>query len=211
MTLSVAVDAKMQEITVWTRGVTLAKEARDTATLLAKAGGLEGKYVQSFDNYVDLPDRINVPVRNYARISTEPIKTFYEYENYQPDIVVLAEETMVKGIDILEGIKDGCVVVINTARDPKSLLKWMSPKANLKKVKAVAAIDANILGLAVKLTFDGTEGASDSTSVGAGIGAAIAGAVAKATGCVKLESVKSVAENKNAVMQGWENVKVIKL
>ena len=211
MTLSVAVDAKMQEITVWTRGETLAKEARDTATLLAKAGGLEEKYVQSFDNYVDLPDRINVPVRNYARISPEPIKTFYEYENYQPDIVVLAEETLVKGVNILEGIKDNCVVVINTARDPKSLLKWMSPKENMKKVKTVAAIDANALGLTVKLTFDGTEGCSDDTKVGAGVGAAIAGAVAKVTGCVKLDSLLSVAENKMAVNQGFENVKVLNL
>ena len=71
MTLAVAVDAKMQEVTVWTRGVTLAKEARDTATLLAKAGSLEGKYNQFFDNYVDLPDRIGVPVKSYARISPE--------------------------------------------------------------------------------------------------------------------------------------------
>jgi len=56
MTLSVEIDPNMVEITVWTRGVTLAKEARDVATLLAAAGASEGKYTQSFDNYVDLPD-----------------------------------------------------------------------------------------------------------------------------------------------------------
>ena len=38
MTLSVEIDPKMVEITVWTRGVQLAKEARDVATLLAVAG-----------------------------------------------------------------------------------------------------------------------------------------------------------------------------
>lgn len=75
--LSVAIDAKMQEITVWTRGVTLAKEARDVATLLAKAGKTEGKFTQSFDNYVDLPDRIGVACKSYARISPEPIETYY--------------------------------------------------------------------------------------------------------------------------------------
>ncbi|MBU2701820.1 Pyruvate/2-oxoacid:ferredoxin oxidoreductase gamma subunit [Sporomusaceae bacterium BoRhaA] len=211
MTLSVAVDAKMQEITVWTRGVTLAKEARDTATLLAKAGGLEGKYVQSFDNYVDLPDRINVACKSYARISSEPIETYYEYENYKPDIVVLAEETLVKGHDILGGAKEGCVVVINTARDPQSLLKWISPKENLKKVKAVATVDANALGHSVMLTFDGTEGCFDDTKIGAGVGAAIAGATAKASGCVKLDSLKSLAENPQAVQQGFDAVKVLTL
>ncbi|HMM19811.1 MAG TPA: 2-oxoacid:acceptor oxidoreductase family protein [Selenomonadales bacterium] len=211
MTLAVAIDAKMQEVTVWTRGVTLAKEARDTATLLAKAGKQEGKYVQSFDNYVDLPDRIGVPVKSYARLSPEPIETYYEYENYHPDVVVLAEETLVKGNDILKGAKPGCVVVINTARKPETLIKWISPKAELPKVKALACIDANVLGAGVMLTFDGTEGAGDDTKIGAGVGAAIAGAVAKVTGFVKLESLVDIAENKTAVRQGWENVSIMPL
>ncbi|EGO62169.1 oxalate oxidoreductase subunit delta [Acetonema longum] len=211
MTLAVAIDSKMLEVTVWTRGVTLAKEARDTATLLAKAGKTEGKHVQSFDNYVDLPDRIGVPVKSYARISPEPIETFYEYENYRPDVVVLAEETLVKGNDILKGAKPGCVVVINTARKPETLLKWILPKENLKNVKAVACINANVLGAGVMLTFDGTEGAGDDTKIGAGVGAAIAGAVAKATGCVKLDSLVSIAENKTAVKQGYDTVTVLPL
>lgn len=211
MTLAVAVDAKMQEVTVWTRGVTLAKEARDTATLLAKAGSLEGKYNQFFDNYVDLPDRINVPVKSYARLSPEPIETYYEYENYRPDVVVLAEETMVKGNDVLKGCKEGCVVVINTKRDVNKLLKYLSPKENVSKVKAVAAIDADALGAGVFHTFDGTEGCIDDTKIGAGVGAAMAAAVAKASGIVKLESLLKIAENKKAVQQGWDAVQVVTL
>jgi len=211
MTLAVAVDAKMQEVTVWTRGVTLAKEARDTATLLAKAGKLEGKFNQSFDNYVDLPDRINVPVKSYARISPEPIETFYEYENYRPDVIVLAEETLVKGNDILKGCKDGCVVVINTKRDINNLIKYMSPKENVSKVKAVAAIDADALGAGVFHTFDGTEGCIDDTKIGAGVGAAMAAAVAKASGIVKLESLLEIADNKKAVQQGWDAVQLVNL
>ncbi|MBP2638189.1 MAG: Oxalate oxidoreductase subunit delta [Firmicutes bacterium] len=210
MTLAVAVDAKMQEVTVWTRGVTLAKEARDTATLLAKAGKLEGKFNQSFDNYVDLPDRINVPVKSYARISPEPIETFYEYENYRPDVIVLAEETLVKGNDILKGCKDGCVVVINTKRDINNLIKYMSPKENVSKVKAVAAIDADALGAGVFHTFDGTEGCIDDTKIGAGVGAAMAAAVAKASGIVKLESLLEIADNKKAVQQGWDAVLILR-
>ena len=209
MTLAVAVDAKMQEVTVWTRGVTLAKEARDTATLLAKAGNLEGKYNQFFDNYVDLPDRIGVPVKSYARISPEPIETYYEYENYHPDVVVLAEETLIKGNDILKGCKDGTVVVINTKRDVNKLVKYLSPKENLGKVKALAAIDADALGAGVFHTFDGTEGCIDDTKIGAGVGAAMAAAAAKASGIVKLESLLKIAENKTAVQQGWENVVIL--
>ena len=211
MTLAVAVDAKMQEVTVWTRGVTLAKEARDTATLLAKAGSLEGKYHQFFDNYVDLPDRIGVPVKSYARLSPEPIETFYEYENYRPDIVVLAEETLVKGNDVLKGCKEGCVVVINTKRDINNLIKWLSPKEYVSRVKSVAAIDADALGAGVFHTFDGTEGCIDDTKIGAGVGAAMAAAVAKASGIVKLETLLKIAENKKAVQQGWDAVQVVAL
>lgn len=211
MTLSVAIDPHMLEITVWTRGVTLAKEARDTATLLAQAGKKEGKYTQSFDNYVDLPDRVGVACKSYARISPEPIETFYEYENYHPDIVVLTEETLVKGQPLLRGVKKDCVVVVNSARDPGKLLKWLSPKESLPFVKAIACINANALGAGVTLTFDGTEGSADNTKIGAGVGAALAGAVAKVSGCVKLDSLLSVAENKQAVQQGYDQVVVLPL
>ncbi len=208
--LSVAIDAKMQEITVWTRGVTLAKEARDVATLLAKAGKTEGKFTQSFDNYVDLPDRIGVACKSYARISPEPIETYYEYENYKPDIVVLCEETMVKGHAFLNGAKPGCVVVVNTARDVKSLLKWIPAEA-LKNVKAIATIDANAFDAGVMLTFDGTEGCADDTTIGAGVGAAIAGAVVKASGCVKLSNVIAAAVNAGAAQKGYDAAKVLVL
>jgi pyruvate ferredoxin oxidoreductase gamma subunit len=209
MTQAVAIDAKMREITVWTRGVTLAKEARDVATLIAKAGAVEGLYMQSFDNYVDLPDRIGVACRNYARLSPEPIETYYDYENYHPDVVVIAEETMVRGIKVLEGIKPGAVVIINTARDPQTLLKYLTPQENLKNVKTIAIIDANSFGAGVNLSLG--EGADDFANVGAGVGAVIAGAVAKATGYVKLDSVVKIAENKAAVKQGWDKVVVMPL
>lgn len=211
MTLAVNVDANMLEITVWTRGVIQAKEARDTATLLAQAGKKEGKYTQSFDNYVDLPDRIGVACKSYARISTEPIEAFYEYENYRPDIIVLTEETLVKGQPLLKGAKKDCVVIVNSARDPGKLLKWLSPRENLPLVKAIACVDANAMGAGVTLTFDGTEGSADNTKIGAGVGAALAGAVAKVSNCVKLESLLTTADNKQAVQQGYDRVVVLPL
>lgn len=209
MTLPADVDQRMVEITVWTRGVTLAKEARDTATLLGLAGKSEGKHTQSFDDYVDLPDRIGVACRSYARISPDPIATVYEYENHHPEIIVLAEETMIKDQPYLDGAKAGCVIVVNTAREPEALVKWLAPKESLPLLKALACIDANSFGAGVTLTFDGTEGAADDTKIGAGIGAAIAGATAKASGCVTLESLLAQADNKEAVQKGWDLVKVL--
>ena len=84
--------AHVHEITVWTRGVVKDKEGRDVANGIARAADREGKFTQAFDNYVDLPDRVNVPVRKYARISEDEIEMRYEYENDRPEVVVLVDE-----------------------------------------------------------------------------------------------------------------------
>ena len=39
--------AKVTEITVWTRGVVMDKEARDVANAFAQAAKMEGKFVQA--------------------------------------------------------------------------------------------------------------------------------------------------------------------
>ena len=67
--------AKVYEITVWTRGVTMDKEGRDIANAFARALEMEGKFVQAFDNYEDLPDRVLVTTRKYVRISDEEIES----------------------------------------------------------------------------------------------------------------------------------------
>ncbi len=51
-----------------------------------------------------------------------------------------------KGHNFLKGAKPGCVVVINSARDPEKLLKWIQPQEALKLVKAIGVIDANSPG-----------------------------------------------------------------
>jgi len=120
--------AHVQEITVWTRGVVKDKEGRDVANGIAKAADKEGKFTQAFDNYVDLPDRVNVPVRKYARISDDDIEMKYEYENEKPQVVVVVDATLVKGIDVLRGVeKDGVLVVNTTRMESPASRRWTSP------------------------------------------------------------------------------------
>ena len=99
--------AKVTEITVWTRGVVMDKEARDIANAFAQAAKMEGKFIQAFDNYEDLPDRVLVTTRKYVRISEEDIEMKYLYTNNHPDIVVVVEPTIVKGINVLRGFPKG--------------------------------------------------------------------------------------------------------
>lgn len=192
------------EITIWASGVIQDAEGRDTANTIATAAAREGKYVQSFDNYVDLPDRVNVPVRKYARISSEEIQEKYLYENEHPSVVVLVEPTFIKGFNILRGMKKGGVLIINTDREIDDLLKFLPNKDLLK---TIAKIDAYKFTETVVDDFMDIEGAS-SKEVGRGIGAVLAGAVAKVTGLYKLESLKSVVKNKVAAEKGYENVEI---
>ena len=87
--------AKVNEITVWARGVLQDKEGRDVINAFGQALIKEGKFAQSFDNYEDLPDRVLVPLRKYVRYSDEEIEHKYLYTNDHPEIVVILEPTIV--------------------------------------------------------------------------------------------------------------------
>ena len=199
--------SKVKEITIWASGVTQDAEARDTANCIAAAASKEGKYVQAFDNYVDLPDRVNVPVRKYARISSEEIQEKYLYENEHPNIVVLVEPTLIKGFNILRGMPKGGMLVLNTDSDPEEFLKFL-PNKNL--LKAIATIDVSKATDAIVDDFMDIEGAS-SAVLGRGVGAVLAGAVAKVSGDFKLESLKKVVQNLDAAEKGYNNVKIKEL
>ena len=81
------------ELTVWSRGIIMDKEARDVSTCIATAARKLGYHAENVSDYVDDPDRTNCLVRRYARFADEPILDRFVYENPHPDWVVLVEET----------------------------------------------------------------------------------------------------------------------
>lgn len=190
------------QITTWARGVLQNKDARDVVFALASAGSKEGKYAQAWENYVDLPDRVGVPVRAYARVSEEPILSKYIYENENPDVVVLTEEALVKGNDVLAGIKPGGVLIVNTKRDPQYILKFLKDTTYLG---TIGCVDATGVAGYVQ-TLSGAEGATDASGIGVGAGAVLAGAVVKAKPFVKPESVFSSVKNEQACRYGYNEV-----
>ena len=193
--------AHVHEITIWTRGVVKDKEGRDVANGIAKAADKEGKFTQAFDNYVDLPDRVNVPLRKYARISDQDIEMKYDYENEKPEVVVVVDATIVKGINILRGVDDG-ILVVNTKRSPEEILKFIPEKSHLK---AIACVDGDGICGTSTVDFSGSEGGVDTAGLGAGLAAPLLGAVARATGLIKLESLAAVVKNREALFKGHES------
>ena len=199
--------AKVTEITVWTRGVVMDKEARDVANAFAQAAKMEGKFVQAFDNYEDLPDRVLVTTRKYVRISDQEIQMKYLYVNEHPDVVVIAEPTIVKGINILKGMPEGGLLLINTNRPIEYMLKFI-PNADI--LGAIATVDADGISGIRTVDFSGSEGGVDAAGVGAGIAAPIVGAMAKVTGMAKKENLAKVISDVAAMERGYQEVKIQK-
>ncbi len=199
--------AKVTEITVWTRGVVMDKEARDISNAFAQAAKIEGKFVQAFDNYEDLPDRVLVTTRKYARISDEEIEMKYLYTNAHPNVVVIVEPTIVKGINVLKGMPDGGLLLINTNRPIDYMLKFI-PNADV--LGAIAIVDADGISGIRTVDFSGSEGGVDAAGVGAGLAAPILGAMAKVTGMVKKENIAKIITNVAAMERGFNEVKIQK-
>ncbi len=195
----------LTEITVWYRGITEGKISRDIVNSLAKAADKEGNFTQAFDNYGDLPDRVYVPCRSYARISDTPIAEPYLYENDNPAIVAVIEPTMVKGVPVLNGLRPGGVLVVNTDKDPDELLKHMGD-LDLSNVAAIATIRGG--GGALEGALSGIEGATDASGIGGGAAGPVAGAIAKISGVVDLASLEATVVDPAGVRRGYEEVKV---
>jgi hypothetical protein len=211
------------ELTVWSRGIIMDKEARDVSTSIATAARKLGYYAENVSDYVDDPDRTNCLVRRYARFADTPILDRFVYENPHPDWVVLVEETIIKAVNFFRGTEDGSgVLVVNSARDPGYLLKFL-PDAMTKKLSKLVVVDA--VGLAEQrgsspwmfvrdlseLAFDrmSTEGAVERLAIGLGIAAPLIGALVAATGDLPIDEVASVVADRDAMLRGAEQHKVI--
>ena len=211
------------ELTVWSRGIIMDKEARDVSTCIATAARRLGYYAENVSDYVDDPDRTNCLVRRYARFADEPILDRFVYENPHPDWVVLVEETIIKAVNFFRGTPPaGGVLVINSARDPQYLLKFL-PENMLAKLDKLVVVDAT--GLAEQrgsspwmfvrdlseLAFDrmSTEGAVERLAIGRGIAAPLIGALVAATGELPVDAVAEVVADRDAMLRGAEKHTVV--
>lgn len=106
--------AKMVEIRWHGRG---GQGAKTASLLLAEAAFDTGKYIQGFPEYG--PERMGAPITAYNRISDEKITVHSNI--YEPDYVVVVDETLIASVDVLAGLKEGGAVVINSSKDPEEI------------------------------------------------------------------------------------------
>ena len=91
--------------------------AKTASLLLADAAFNTGKYIQGFPEYG--PERMGAPITAYNRISTKPITIHSNI--YEPDYVVVVDDTLLDSVDVTAGLKPTGAIVINTTKDSEFL------------------------------------------------------------------------------------------
>lgn len=91
--------------------------AKTAALLLADVAFTTGLQVQGFPEYG--PERMGAPITAYNRLSTEPILVHSNI--YEPDLVVVVDESLVGPVDVTAGVKADGAVIVNSARSAQEV------------------------------------------------------------------------------------------
>ena len=91
--------------------------AKTASLLLADAAFNTGKYIQGFPEYG--PERMGAPITAYNRISDTPITVHSNI--YEPDFVVVVDDTLLESVNVTAGLKKEGAIVINTTKSPEYL------------------------------------------------------------------------------------------
>ena len=95
--------------------------AKTASLLLADAAFNTGKYIQGFPEYG--PERMGAPITAYNRISNEPITIHSNI--YEPDYVVVVDDTLLESVDVTSGLKETGAIIINSTKDGEELKKLL--------------------------------------------------------------------------------------
>lgn len=112
--------------------------AKTASLLLADAAFNTGKYIQGFPEYG--PERMGAPITAYNRISDERLTIHSNI--YEPDYVVVVDDTLIASVDVTAGLKEDGAIIINTPRSPEEV------KPYLKGYKGkVCTVDARTISI----------------------------------------------------------------
>ncbi|HEX21448.1 MAG TPA: pyruvate synthase [Actinobacteria bacterium] len=111
--------------------VTAAKLVAETALEL-------DKFFQASPEYG--PERMGAPLRAFTRISDEPINIHCNIVN--PNIVIVLDATLLKTVNVTDGLTDDGVIIINTELTPAEIRQ----EHDIKKFK-VFTVDASKIAI----------------------------------------------------------------
>lgn len=95
--------------------------AKTAALLLADVAFKTGKFVQGFPEYG--PERMGAPITAYNRISSDPITVHSNI--YEPDYVVVVDDSLLDSIDVTRGLSPKGAVIINSEYTKEELMQHL--------------------------------------------------------------------------------------
>lgn len=178
----------MKEIRLHGRGGQGVVKASQMIVKAAVTGGAHGQFIPFFG-----VERKGSPVYGYLRLSESPIRR--KHQIYEPDVIVIMDDTLVGMKETYAGVKEGATVLINTAHP---LEKLLVPDC----VANVVAVDAS--GISEKIIGRNMPNTP------------MLGAFAKAIGLVDKESLFDEIEtmfgaaNRQAAELAYESINYLK-
>lgn len=150
------------------------------AELLAIAAFKDGKYAQAFPSFG--AERVGAPVQAFVRIDTKKIRVREDVRT--PDYLIVQDQFLMDTVPVLDGLKEGGLVLVNANVRPEEL--------NIKSSAIIETIQATEIALEI---------------IGRPIPNAIMiGAFCSITGLVSLEAVQQAIMEKFPGAVGKNNV-----
>ncbi|HPQ42672.1 MAG TPA: pyruvate ferredoxin oxidoreductase subunit gamma [Syntrophales bacterium] len=162
---------------------------------LALAAIGEGQYAQGFPSFG--PERRGAPVAAFNRIDDKKIRV--RSGIYNPDVVIVLDASLMSLVNVTEGLKPEGALIVNTSKSPEEVKKDSGFKGTVGTVDA-SKIAREELGVPI----------TNTTMIGATV---------KATGLVKIESVREplkkrfgriAQKNINAMERAYKELKIAK-
>lgn len=105
---------------------------KTASLLLAEVAFSTGKYVQGFPEYG--PERMGAPLTAYNRISDSPITIHSNI--YEPDYVIVVDDSLLDSINVTEGLKKDGAIIINTTKSKEEISKKIPNYNNIYTIDA---------------------------------------------------------------------------
>ncbi len=116
------------------------------AEILAIAFFYNGKEVQAFPHFG--VERSGAPIQSFVRVSDQPILS--REHVYEPDILIILDDTLLGRVDILAGIKINSKIIINSSRSSSELEKILKSLSTIRiKSENIYAVPATAVALEV--------------------------------------------------------------
>jgi len=156
-----------------------------TATILANAAFEDGKYALSFPTFGAA--RMGAPMNAFVRIGDTPIRV--RSQIYKPDYVLVQDPTLMRGYDVVAGLKSDGLAVINTTKKPSEL--------NLKTQAKVITVNASRIAKEIM-------GRADRVNT------ALLGAFVAVTGELSLEALERAIRSRFSGKAAESNLKALR-